>query len=151
MDKLLLFWMNNPPHPEMEMESWGPFRASMAAWLVLMVLLAVGMFSVFYYIHSRRLKIHSPADVFRPYTPLRWLRLTLIPGVVLFLVYRANYLQCFPDAPVSFMGHAAGLAIWGMFQSFALSVLVMALPRMTPAKFRYRPFAISYRRHRSWS
>lgn len=151
MDKLLLFWMINPPHPEMEVEAWGPFRASMAGWLVLMVLLVVGMIGVLYYVSSRRLKIHIPADVFRPYTPLKWLWLTLVSGVVLFLVYRHNYLVSFPDAPASFMGRAVGLALWGMFLTFLLSVLVMASPRMTPAKFRYRPFAIVYRRRRAQS
>lgn len=146
MDKILLFWMINPPHPEMEMETWGPFRASMSGWLVASVLVAVAAIGVLYYLHSRRLKIHAPRDLFGAYTPLRWLWLVLLPGLMLFMAYRHGYVVSFPDAPTSFMGGAVGLAAWGTLLALILSILVMAFPRMTPAKFRYRPLAVVYKR-----
>lgn len=146
MDKILLFWMINPPHPEMEVETWGPFRASMAGWLAVSVAVTIGAIAVLYYLHSRRLKVHSPKDLFGPYMPLRWLWLVLVPCVVLFMAYRHGYLVSFPDAPTSYMGRAVGLAAWGVLLAFVFSVLVMAFPRMTPAKFRYRPLAVVYKR-----
>lgn len=146
MDKILLFWMINPPHPEMDVVTWGSFRASMAGWLMAAVLAAVGVIGVLYHFHSLRLKVHAPRDVFGPYKPLRWLWLVLVPAVILFIAYRHGYLVSFPDAPTSYMGRAGALAAWGTLLVLVVSVLGMAFPRMTPAKFRYRPLAVVYRR-----
>jgi hypothetical protein len=125
--------------PEIPYERWVQFADGALGWALL--LFCVGAFTVVlaYAVHARRLRVRRPSDVFRPYAPLRWLWLALVPGAASGLLMASEYVAQFPGAasplPAALrIGAAVSLA------TLLVSYGVACLPGVTPARFRYRPF-----------
>ena len=141
--RFLLFWLSRQPDadPErMTFTMWNTFLDSMSSLLVICVLLIVLLAVIGYASHARHLRIVHPKDYFRPYTPLRWpLLLPLIIAALLFWQYVVQFKRMFPKSPVSPVGGAVQVAIWGWLLAFLLARLIVMSRGITPAKFRYRP------------
>lgn len=144
MGKVLLFWMG-PPGP-IDYVTWNGFRDMVAGWVVGLLLLTTAAIVGLYMWSVRRKKIHTPDDLFKPYTPMRWLWLALVPVVVVFIVYAVEYRKLFSGARVSYMSGAVAVGLWAGFLTFLLAYLLMLIPQITPDKFRYRPLWLFYRK-----
>lgn len=142
MGKVLLFWMG-PPGP-IDYVTWNGFRDMVAGWVVGLLLLTTAAIVGLYMWSVRRKKIHTPDDLFKPYTPMRWLWLAFFPVVVVFIVYVVEYRKLFSGARVSYMSGAVAVGLWAGFLTFLLAYLLMLIPQITPAKFRYRPLWLFY-------
>ena len=145
MGEFLLFWMDNPPDPDIEFLRWQAFREVMANWVLGAVLVATAIILLCYFIHASRRKIRSASDLFAAYTPMYWLWLAVLPGIVVFLIYWLDYSKIFHDSPISYMSGAVVVSLWTTFLTLVVSYLLMLMPGVTPAKFRYRPYWLLYR------
>lgn len=146
MGKVLLFWMGYPPDPNIDYTLWSGFRETMAGWVILCFLLTTLVIIGLYSWSARRKKIRSPYDLFAPYKPLRWLWLAWIPAVAAFLIYAVKYQRLFSGAAVSFMAGAVTVGLWAGVLTLLLAYPLICLPSITPAKYRYRPLWLFYRK-----
>src|SRR5947209_683099 len=91
------------PHfdPDIPFERWEPFTESTLAQTWLIVAVCTVLVALIYALHARRLKIHKPQDLFRPFLPLRWLALSLAPGVAAAGLFHRQFAWSFPASPVS--------------------------------------------------
>lgn len=145
MGKVLLFWMSFPGS-DIDYVTWNEFRDMMAGWVMVCLLLTTAAIVGLYWNSARRKKIHTPADLFKPYTPMRWLWLAFVPVVLVFIVYAVEYRKLFSGAQVSYMSGAVAVGLWAGFLTLLLAYLLMLIPQITPAKFRYRPLWLFYRK-----
>lgn len=150
MGKLVLFWMVYPLDENIDYDQWSGFCEEMAGvvvgvWLVMTALIIGG-----YWWTARQEKILVPSDVFRPYTPMRWLWWAVAAGVMVSLFYAYQYQTRFTDTTVSFMADAPWVGLWTTLWTFLLAYLLMWLPGITPAKYRYRPRWLRYRKRGAW-
>ncbi len=145
MGEFLLFWMDNPPDPDIEFLRWQGFREVMANWVLGAVLVATAIILCCYIIHVSRRMIRTASDLFAAYTPMYWLCLAILPGIVVFAIYARDYSKIFSGSPISYMSGAVVVALWTTFLTLFVAYLLMLLPGVTPAKFRYRPYWLFYR------
>jgi hypothetical protein len=145
MGQILLFWRVYPPDPNIDYIRWTGFCEAMAGWMVMGVLLATALIIGCYWLHAQRKKIRQPEDVFAPYTPMRWLWLACLPSIALFGIYANEYEKLFRNATMPFMTGAVGVGLEAGFLTFILAYLLMWIPGITPAKYRYRPRWLIYR------
>lgn len=147
--QILLSWLGQPKgaYPD----DWSDFLDIFVVTFCLVVALTVLMTVVFYAISARQKRIHFPADVFAAYTPMLWLLLSVVGGLVVALLFNhfasaQDYIR--PDAP-PVLGSDANdartvYAIYLFAYSGALCaalswVLITAVPWFTPREFKYRP------------
>lgn len=145
MGDYLLPWMDFPPDPNIDLKRWLAFRQVMANWLLVAVLVTMVGILIAYAVHARRKKIHAPSDLFASYTPMYWLALAVVPGVVIFFIYKRDYGRIFNTSPISYMSGAVGVALWTILLTILLAYLTMLFPHVTPPKFRYRPYWFIFR------
>jgi cobalamin synthase len=147
MYKMLLFWMVFPDDQTLPMDQWYGFCNTMAGWVVICFLLATAVIIGLYTWTAHRKKIRRPRDLFAHYTPLHWLWLTWVPALIVFIVYAMEYQRLFRDAIVSYMAGAVWIGLETALLTFVLAyLLIMWIPRITPAKYRYRPRWMLYNR-----
>ncbi|MGZ5441226.1 MAG: hypothetical protein ACXW5U_08135 [Thermoanaerobaculia bacterium] len=141
----LLFWLSRPPDTDPERMTytmWNNFLDLIAGLMVIIILLIVVTAVAGYATHARRMRIVHPNDYFRTYTPLRWpALLALLPAIILFWRYIAEYKRLFPGTLVSPIGGAVSVAAASWLLSWTISRLIVMLPGITPRQFRYRPIA----------
>ncbi len=136
--------MNHPPDPDIEFLHWQAFRKMMANWVLGAVLIAIAVILCCYSIHAARRKIRTASDLFAAYTPMYWLWLAVLPGVAVFLAYRHEYPKIFAESPISYLSGAVVVGLLTTFLTFLVSYLLMLIPGVTPAKFRYRPYGLFF-------
>lgn len=142
----LSFWI--PLRPDFGFEPWQTLREQVAAVVLAAVVVGIGVVVWLYSRAAHRLQVVTPADPFRPYTPLHWLRLSLIPAIVstaahawqsdrlLEALYPADLLSTF--------------AITGALTWLVARLVVAYAPKVTPPKFRYHPrFVVHWLWHRT--
>ena len=145
MCKLVLPWMVDPPDPNVDYVIWSGFCNALAGWLLGLSLVTIAVIIALYVRSARRKKICRPRDSFAPFTPMYWLWLALAPAVLIFIIYAIGYRSRFSHAGILDMGGAVGPAIVAGALSFLLAYLLMCIPGITPAKYRYRPRWLFYR------
>lgn len=142
----LLFWLSRPPDTDpqrMTYMMWNNFLDVIAGLMLIVVLLAIATAVAGYAMHARRLRIVHPRDYFQSFTPLRWPPiLALLPALILFWRYIAEYKRLFPSTPLSPIGGAVSVAFASWLLTWLLSRAMAMLPGITPAVFRYRPLAL---------
>jgi hypothetical protein len=142
LTQVLLFWLTEQPDPDgvrMSASAWEAFIDSTAGWLLAAVLLATVAIVSSYVIHARRRRIRSPQDLFAPFTPLKWLLLSLAPAVVLGYRYYSLFEATFPTTAFRPTLSAIEVAAWTGLLTFILSHLIVMLPIITPSRYRFRP------------
>lgn len=144
MRLIILPWMRLPPDPNMELTTWSGFHTEMAAAVILCVTLVTTAIIILYSLSAHRKRIHTPKDLFAPYTPMRWLLLSVVSAVAMFLVYAIRYERFFSGARVSYTSGAPWVALWAGFLTLLAAYFLMWLPFITPARFKYRPRRLLY-------
>lgn len=137
--KLWNFLASLPPDPAMGIDLWLGFRQEIIGWLLVSVLVTVVAIVAGYYWASRKLTIRVPLDPFRPYTPMRWLLLSVLPGVVITIVYVIRYASLFPLARVPAVGAAVMAGITTALITYVIAQVAIWMPGVTPLKFLYHP------------
>jgi hypothetical protein len=136
MDKIFL-WMNAPDTSISETD-WAKFLSEMAAVTIVAIIFFVALTVFLYWRSARARKIYSPGDVFKPYTPMRWIALAMPAGAIVSGICVVQYLEparhvidILSDA-LQIGGIIAGVTA-GMAYLF-----IAFMPGITPAKFVYR-------------
>lgn len=125
--------------PEIPYERWAQFSDRVGAWALCLFLVGAAAVVLLYAVHARRLRVRRPADLFRPFSPLRWLWLALVPGAASGLLLAGEYVSQFPGA-ASPLGGALRVGLAVTAATLLCAYGAACLPGVTPAKFRYRPF-----------
>lgn len=143
MERLLLWWVGQPPDPNIPLLLWRGFRVDLLGWVLLSSVVTAVATVAIYAVRSRRLTVRSALDPFRPFTPLGWLSLAVVPSLVVFAIYWVQYDKLFESisrAPiVSPVGGATFTAIVVLLLTLALASVGTWLPGVTPRKFHYHP------------
>lgn len=139
MNKLYAFWVSRPPDPTMSFDLWRGFRTEVFGVLVASVLIGAAMVIGLYMWQSRKLTVRSPRDPFLRFVPMRWLWLSVLPGIVAGVIYAVRYAAVFPLAAISSVGGAVSAAVISALATFAIAQASMWLPGVTPRKFLYHP------------
>lgn len=139
MNKLFAFWISRPPDPTMSFDLWRGFRAEVFGWVVGSVLVGAALIVLLYMWQSRKLTVRSPGDPFTRFVPMRWLWLSVLPGIVSGIVYAVRYAAVFPGAAISSVGGVVSAALISAIITFVLAQISMWLPGVTPRKFLYHP------------
>ncbi len=128
-----------PFDPELPLETWAQFTETVSAWAVLLLIAGTAVIVILYAIHARTLRIRRPQDLFQPYTPLRWLFLSPLPGLAAALLLTAEYARRFPESNVP--ATLGALRVGGLLAVGTLlcAYVLCCLPMVTPTRFRYRP------------
>jgi heme/copper-type cytochrome/quinol oxidase subunit 2 len=140
---LLLFWLSDQPDQNpnnMTYTAWTAFLDSIAAQMLICIVVFVIISVVGYAVHARRLRITYPDQYFATFTPLRWPWLVaLTPAVIILWRFVADYRTTFPVTSVSPLMAALQASVFTLFLSWLVARLLVMLPGITPRKFRYRP------------
>lgn len=139
MKDLWQFLSSTPPDPAMGVTLWVGFRQEIIGWLLASVLVTAAVVIGLYAWSSRKLTIRVPSDPFRPFTPLRWLWLAFVPGVLLTIVYILRYSRIFPLARISAVGGAVTAGLTAVLFTYLISQIAIWMPGITPLKFLYHP------------
>jgi hypothetical protein len=119
-------------------ESWLRFRDELATLILLCIFLGGIAVVLLYHRSAVRLKIRGPRDPFRPYTPLLWEALSLIPAGIAagwhFFQYQKILGGHVPLDELSLTFAITASLTWLLAQ-----IVVSWFPGVTPAKFRYHP------------
>jgi len=139
----LLSWLSKPTiDPEIDDGTWFDFLGEMGWWLFGCTIIMVIIIGVIYYVTLRQRKIRQPSDLFDSFTPLYWLWLAFIPGIIMgiqFYTIGRDYLG--EEAPL--FGRAVGAGLETVVFTALLAWLVMV--GFTPFKFpqfAYRPVGL---------
>ena len=132
-------WLNNPDTVTIDYRTWERFQINLSLIVVGAVAATVMAILVCYAIHARRLKILAPGDIFRRYTPLRWLFLAIAGGIMAAILCAVQL-----SAIVSGLSTLAAISIEAFFltsmvAALAAYALLVIVGPLTPARFRYRP------------
>jgi len=139
MRNLWNFLASMPPDPAMGIDLWLNFRQEVIGWLLISVLMTVAAIVGIYYRASRKLTVRMPPDPFRPYTPMRWLWLSVVPGFIITVVYVVRYAGLFPLARVPAVGAAVIAGITTALVTYVIAQVAIWMPGITPLKFLYHP------------
>jgi hypothetical protein len=129
----------SPPDRAIDLLEWRAFMTDVVSTTVILLVLIVISLTCLYWRSARRGHIHSPDDVFKHYKPMNWQFLAWVPGVGIAIFYWHEFTRRFADAPQSWIGGAMGMLILTTLLTWVLLRLLMWMPKVTPAKFRYRP------------
>ena len=134
MGKAILFWLNKPDG-NLPDDRWTDYTDLMGVVCLACVVVFAVIIWAMYRSATNNLLIRRAPDPFAAYTPLYWLVLSVVPGIIVAGVAWYLYDQRFPDAN-SFAG---GSAVMGMY-CFALTLVLgyAAMLAATPVKFKYR-------------
>lgn len=133
------FLASLPPDSAMDASRWLGFRQEIIGWLLVSVLVTVTAIVGIYYWASRKLTIRVPPDPFRPYTPMRWLWLSVFPGVLITVLYLSRFGFLFPGARVPAVGAALMAGITTALVTYVVAQVAIWMPGITPLKFLYHP------------
>jgi cytochrome bd-type quinol oxidase subunit 2 len=141
----MFFWMQNSPDAvHITQQKWTEMLDSMASLCIIAVIAAVILIVVFYAGSAKSKKIHKPEDIFAPYTPMYWLWLAAVAGLVVGCYCAWQYHDVFPAEAEGQASTSLCLAGWTALWAFILGYGLILLPGITPPKFRYRPLWLFY-------
>jgi hypothetical protein len=135
MGKTILFWLSKPDG-NLPDDTWGDFHDLIAVVCLISIVVSVFVIWLLYRNAVQHLLIRRAPDPFGPYTPMLWLLLSIVPGVVVSVFAWYRYGQQFPDSN-SFAGGAAVVGLYAMAWTLVLGYIVILAA--TPVKFKYRP------------
>ena len=139
----LFDWLKNPGGL-IDYVIWRQFQQNLSGIVELTVILAVVAILIGYAVSARTLRIQTPGDVFKSYTPMYWLLLSFAAGLVAGIV-------CYNQ--LSFLirfGDKISISLEVFFITAAASallayLLILLAPGLTPKRFKYRPAAFLHR------
>jgi hypothetical protein len=139
----MLSWMGKP-NVLIPDDVWDGFLNNVAPLFYAIVLATILLTLAIYHFSAKRRRVSSVNDVFATFTPMFWILLA-IPGGILACVL------CIVNYPVEFALGGRSFCLEMLFLGCLLIALVSYLlivfvPALTPAKFRYRPAAYLHRR-----
>ena len=134
MGKTILFWVTKPDGNIAD-DLWGDYHDLIAVVTLVCIVVFAGIIWALYRDAANRLLIRRAADPFGPYTPLYWLFVSMVPGLLVAGVAWYLYDSRFPGMN-SFTGGAAVIGVY----CFALTLVLAyaAILVATPVKFKYR-------------
>lgn len=142
----LLDWWLNKPDEGISDTSWMAFLNTMSIVLLLAVSVTVIFTLICYRLVARRRKIFSLEDVFAPFTPMYSVFWSVAAGVMVALAVSSQYAATLDTTQGEF-GILLRLATVSVIAAAAISyLLIIAVPPLTPDKFRYRPAPYLHRR-----
>jgi hypothetical protein len=140
----IFFWMEEPPDPaNIVLEDWDRFLELMAraTSLVVLSLVIIIVFAVYFpRAHGRR--IHAETDLFEPYTPMHCLWLSLIGGLTVGGMCAWRYSDYLGGDAGGLPGVVVQMGVSAALSIVIISVACFVVPGITPARFKYRPFAV---------
>ncbi len=146
LGRIVYFWMGVPPDRDnIPLIRWLAFRDELAAVTLVVLALMVTLALLWYRSAALRKKLRTPADVFGPYTPMIRLLITLVAGVVLAAYYGVRYDQEFHGAVVSWVQGSFSVGVWTALWTLFIAYILICLPGITPAKFKYRPYGLLFK------
>ncbi|MBT9333147.1 hypothetical protein [Paracidobacterium acidisoli] len=123
---------------------WHHFQENLSGIVLLTVILTLAAILLAYAIAARSLRIELPGDVFRSYTPLYWLLLSVAAGLIdaILCISQLSFLVS--------LGTKVDIALEVFFITAGTSallayLLILFVQPLTPARFRYRPASFLYR------
>jgi hypothetical protein len=136
----LLSWLPKPiTDPEIDDAVWFDFLSEMGWWLFGWAIITIVVIGVIYYLALRGKKIRQPSDLFSSFTPMYWLWLSVLPGIIMAMQFYSKGRGCLgKHAPL--FGRSIGTGLELTILSALLTWLVIAI--FTPFKFpqfAYRP------------
>jgi hypothetical protein len=136
MDKIF-FWMNAPDSLIAETD-WSKFLSEMVAVTMVAIMFFVTLSVFLYWRSARAQKIYSPEDVFRSYTPMRWITLAVPAGVIVSGICIVQYLEPTRHAIDIFSEAMQMGGLTTVFTAVVAYLFIAFMPGITPAKFVYR-------------
>lgn len=146
--RVILSWLPKPL-PEITAGSWGAFLDDAGASSLLTLALSICVIVFLYRMSAARRTVLSVDDLFTPYTPLRWIFLSLAAaalnaGACGWFYWDVIQAVGADGAAVSThdgaLGTALVCALLVLVFSAGLSYLaIRSLKSLTPGRFRYRP------------
>jgi len=139
----LLSWLPKPiTYHEIDDASWFDFLSDMGWWLFGWTMVTIIVIGVIYYLALRSKKIRQPSDLFNSFTPLYWLWLSVLPGIIMAIhFYTKGRISLGKEAQL--FGRSVGAGLELTVLSVLLTWLVIAI--FTPFKFpqfAYRPVGL---------
>jgi hypothetical protein len=140
----MFFWLQDPLDISIAQKDWTSFLDLMAASTLLIIIVSIFAIDSLYSWSAVKRKVHHPDDLFAPYTPMRWLLLSVVAGLIAAGVCLVQYWDRFPNA-VGSVPAATSIGFWTLFWSLLIGYIIILVPGSTPPKFRYRPLWLFYR------
>lgn len=142
----LLYWWLDKPDEGISDISWTTFLNTMSIVLLLAVLVTVILTLICYRLMASRRKIYSLEDVFARFTPMYSLFCSPAAGIMVALAVSSQYAATLDTTQGEF-GVLLRLALVSVIAAAAIAyLLIIAVPQLTPDKFRYRPAPYLHRR-----
>jgi hypothetical protein len=141
----LFGWIGNPAPLSIDYPTWVAFQLTLTSLVAGLTLSGAGITLLVYVIAARRRRIVAPGDVFLPYRPLWALMVAPVMGVTVAILCFAQ-LNPIVDSITSKAGISAeAFAVTTILSAVIAYVLIVLMPGLTPARFRYRPAWYLYR------
>ena len=135
----MFFWMLSPFDPAVSQTEWDNYLNYMAWITILIVVVTVVDIAALYAYSARKRRIRTPADLFAPYTCMRWLWLSIPAaiggGVTAFL----NFATYCGEEATGVVPASISMGVETFLLCFVFGYLIILIPGITPPAFKYRP------------
>lgn len=151
---IILFWISMPAcsdHYCILVKDWEKYISDMAFATLVIILIATLIVVSLYAYSARQRRIHSPADLFRPYNCMWWLLFSIAAGVGAAIEAALAFPASAPTPEAvekvieqttrwqESLGTSIGIGLESAFLSFVFAALIILIPGITPKAFKYRP------------
>ena len=137
--QFLFFWMLSPYDSAVSQTDWDTYLNFMAWITILIVLVTVADVVGLYAYSARRRKIRAPADLFRTYRCMWWLLLSIPAAIGAGVTAALNFSRYCGDDASGTVPASISIGVETFLVSFILGYLIILIPGITPAIFKYRP------------
>jgi len=136
----ILFWMQSPWDENITVEDWGQYLDALSWEFILWVVVFVLLICAIYFFSVRRLVF---ADLQRPFRPMRWLWLSLVPGIIVG-VRAALLFDSFDGLSGKFGAIPSGIStgLMAVFLTLVFAWLSFLVKGVTPEMFEARPYGL---------
>jgi hypothetical protein len=134
----LFFWMLSPWDEKIAQTDWENYLTHMAWVEILIVMVVAAAIIGIYTTHASKLEITTNADLLRPYTPMKWLFLSIVAAVIAGVWAAVVFSGQFPSDSLGMIPSGVTIAFEAGILALAAGYFGMFLPTITPPRYTYR-------------